>query len=139
MPNKEEVELVFSLLLEKFINQGKVTISQLTFFDDNFRMTHDSFFKKALCSGNFQGFIILPDGKVTICEELYWHPRFIIGDLTKQSIMEVWNSEKAKNLVYLGREDIRTHSPCYNCDLFDACHLYRWWWPVLCQAICKIH
>jgi len=122
MPNKEEVELVFSHLHEKFDNNEKVTISELTFFKDNFRMSHDSFFKKALCSGNFQGFIILPDGKVTICEELYWHPRFIIGDLTKQSIMEVWNSDKAKDLVYLNKNSIRAESPCHNCDWFDACH-----------------
>ncbi len=122
MPNRVEVELVFSLLRDKYINNKKVTISGLTFFKDNFHMSHDSFFKKALCTANFQGFIILPDGKVTICEELYWHPRFIIGDLTKQSIMEVWNSEKAKNLVYLNRDSIRAHSPCHDCDLFDACH-----------------
>lgn len=24
---------------------------------------------------------VLPDGKVSACEQLYWHPQFIIGDL----------------------------------------------------------
>ncbi len=44
---------------------------------------------KPRCSANFYAFVILRDGKVTICEELYLHPKFIIGDLKKQSIMEV--------------------------------------------------
>ena len=30
-----------------------------------------SFSERARCSGNFYCFVILPDGKVTICEELY--------------------------------------------------------------------
>ncbi|PIQ30610.1 MAG: hypothetical protein COW63_09470 [Bacteroidetes bacterium CG18_big_fil_WC_8_21_14_2_50_41_14] len=122
MPNKTEIELTLKILIDKYANNKKVVISELSLFKENFRMLSNAFFKKALCSGNFQGFIILPDGKVTICEELYWHPKFIIGDLTKQSIMEVWNSEKAKDLVYLSRNSIREDSVCHNCDWFDACH-----------------
>lgn len=43
----------------------------------------------------------MPDGKVTICEELYWHPHFIIGDLKKQTLKEIWNSQKAKDIFIL--------------------------------------
>ena len=76
------------------------------------------------CSGNFSFFCILPDGKVTICEELYWHPQFIIGDLTRQSIMEVWNSEKALSLYHFSKESVTDKSACKTCEdeNFNRCH-----------------
>ncbi len=74
------------------------------------------------CSGNFQAFNILPDGKVTVCEELYWHPRFIIGDLMKQSIREVWNSEEALALYRFSRDAVGETSACKTCADFDGCH-----------------
>lgn len=35
-------------------------------------------------------FVILPDGRVTVCEERYDHPAFLIGDLRRQSVAEMW-------------------------------------------------
>jgi radical SAM protein with 4Fe4S-binding SPASM domain len=81
-----------------------------------------SFGERARCSGNFYSFTILPDGKVTICEELYWHPKFIIGDLSKQSIKEVWNSKPALELYNISRDMIKDESPCKTCPEFDPCH-----------------
>jgi hypothetical protein len=43
-------------------------------------------FKGAECSANSSHIFILPDGKVTIGEQLYWKPHFIIGDLSRQTI-----------------------------------------------------
>ncbi|MCP4219109.1 MAG: radical SAM protein [bacterium] len=77
---------------------------------------------RAQCSGNFHGFTILPDGKVTVCEELYYHPRFIIGDLMKQSIMEVWNSEQALEIYNISADCFRKESACKTCDDFRDCH-----------------
>ncbi len=80
-----------------------------------------SFNQRGLCSGNLSAFFILPDGKVTLCEQLYWHPFFILGDVTSNSIMEVWNSEKALSLWNIKQEDIKIESPCHSCEDFDAC------------------
>lgn len=79
---------------------------------------------RAQCSGNFYSFDILPDGKVTICEELYWHPQFIIGDLMKQSITDIWNSEKALSLYHFSKDSVRDKSPCKTCNHkdFNRCH-----------------
>jgi MoaA/NifB/PqqE/SkfB family radical SAM enzyme len=79
------------------------------------------------CSGNFHSFYVLPDGKVTICEELYWHPQFIIGDLLKQSIREMWNSEKALSLYRFSKDELRVReqSACKTCNDFDRCHQER--------------
>ena len=35
-------------------------------------------------------FVILPDGRVTVCEERYDHPAFLIGDLRRESVEEMW-------------------------------------------------
>ena len=85
----------------------------------------DLFSKRNMCSGNLTSLYILPDGKVTICEELYWHPRFIIGDLTKQSILEIWNSDKARELFYLKQDTIPKDSPCSICEEFPECRKYK--------------
>lgn len=68
---------------------------------------------------------ILPDGKVTICEQLYWHPRFIIGDLTKQTIEEVWSSSRAQELINMSNSLYRSESKCKKCISFDSCNLSK--------------
>jgi len=87
-------------------------------------------FKGARCSANYSHMVILPDGKVTICEQLYWNPRFIIGDVSKQSIEEVWNSPRALELAFPKREQFRDESVCKECAIFDDCFSY----PNKCYA-----
>lgn len=77
--------------------------------------------KRNVCSGNVSSFFILPDGKVTICEQMYWQPFFILGDVTKQSLTEVWNSKKALSLWNISQEEIQESSPCKTCKEFDEC------------------
>ncbi len=43
--------------------------------------------QRSFCTGGRHAFVVLPDGKVTMCEELYYHPAYIMGDLSRQSIM----------------------------------------------------
>lgn len=66
---------------------------------------------------------VLPDGKVSACEQLYWHPQFIIGDLRKQSIEDIWNSSKAWELFNLSQSAFRKESACSHCNIFDYCNL----------------
>lgn len=79
------------------------------------------FKNRSVCSGNVTSMTILPDGKVTICEELYWNKNFIIGDLTKSSIIDVWNSEKSKSISCIKQTDIPNNSPCRSCIGFIKC------------------
>jgi radical SAM protein with 4Fe4S-binding SPASM domain len=83
------------------------------------------FKERARCSANFYAFVILPDGKVTICEELYYHPRFQIGDLQKQSIIDVWTSDRALELYRLTGEMKRAESACNRCEKFVECHTIK--------------
>lgn len=84
-----------------------------------------AFGKRALCTGNLRGLIILPDGRVTVCEELYEHPQFIIGDLSKQTLLEVWDSKRSWELYRLQQSAISKESACRTCAEFDDCRQGR--------------
>lgn len=74
------------------------------------------------CTANLRHCFILPDGKVTICERLYWNPLFIIGDLNESTLSEIWNSGKAKKLAYNIKDEIAASSLCYMCDGKNLCY-----------------
>lgn len=84
--------------------------------------TSDKCFIGGSCGILQNRLFILPDGKVSVCEQLYWHPQFIIGDLKKQTICEVWNSHKALQLFEMKRNVFRQESQCYNCKTLESCN-----------------
>lgn len=81
-------------------------------------------FGGARCSANYSNIMVLPDGKVTICEQLYWNPKYIIGNINVQSIREIWNSPEALNLAFPKQKAFRPESPCAKCKIFDECYSY---------------
>lgn len=82
-------------------------------------------FEGSECSALTSHMFVLPDGKVSICEQLYWNKRFLIGDVTQRSLIEVWNSERARQLYHLSQKDIQSQSYCSKCGLFDSCFRYQ--------------
>lgn len=40
---------------------------------DKLKKAEKKFFNRAFCSGLFSSLYILPDGQVTMCEQLYWN------------------------------------------------------------------
>lgn len=83
--------------------------------------SNDFFKNRRLCTANYSSLFVLPDGQVTICEQLYWNPHFIVGDITRQSLAEIWNSEKALNLYYLQQNTLSDKSHCKTCKYFIDC------------------
>jgi radical SAM protein with 4Fe4S-binding SPASM domain len=81
----------------------------------------ETFWNRAFCTANRRGAIVLPNGRVTVCEELYFHEDFIIGDLNKQSLMEVWNSPKALKIAHPNK-DMVPDGACKECEDFRRCH-----------------
>lgn len=75
--------------------------------------------------------IVLPDGKVTVCDQLYWNEKFIIGDLAKSSIEEVWNSDRVREILDQKQSLVKEASACKQCDIFDSCFAYRCWVDVI--------
>jgi len=53
------------------------------------------------------------------------NPRFITGDLTTQSIEEVWNSPRALELAFPKKENFRDASFCKKCSIFADCYQYH--------------
>lgn len=120
--------------IESFINQiksnykFKVNVAdydKINNYQKDLNKKTEEFSSRAYCSGNISQFCILPDGQVTICEELYWDPRFIIGNILNNSISEVWQSEKALKLYNISQEEISEHSSCKTCKEFLDCRRHK--------------
>jgi len=80
--------------------------------------------QRAYCTANRDGFVILPDGQVTICEELYDYPAYLIGDLRRQSVMEVWRSPQAMALANPDQASV-PDGPCKYCEDYYRCQSER--------------
>lgn len=80
-----------------------------------------SFFDRNYCSGNYSSIYILPNGDVTICEQLYWNKNFILGNIVKNSILDIWNSERAVSLFNIKQRDIPRDSLCSTCQDYNRC------------------
>ena len=78
-------------------------------------------FEGPVCSANMTNMVILPDGAVSVCEQLYWNKNFIIGNICKNTIAEVWNSSKAIELWKRKQSSINPQSPCRTCSDFASC------------------
>ena len=76
---------------------------------------------RVLCTANYSHLFILPDGKVTICKQLYWNSKFIVGDILESSLAEIWTSDKAKYLYNLPQKDISDESSCKTCKVYTIC------------------
>lgn len=85
--------------------------------DENRANLFDS---RALCTGGTRSAVLLPNGDITICEELYDKSKFVLGNIRNNTIDEIWNSPKA---MMLYREPISANSasPCQKCHSQREC------------------
>jgi radical SAM protein with 4Fe4S-binding SPASM domain len=123
-PDKKGIESLFEFIAKEIIPCSKIPILlNYPAINREFQYctTGSKDFKGVRCSALNNHLFILPDGKATICEQLYWLPQFLIGDASVSSISEIWNSPAAKKLLNLKREDIQDGSSCKECNLFESC------------------
>jgi radical SAM protein with 4Fe4S-binding SPASM domain len=76
---------------------------------------------RAHCSGGRSSITITPDGKVVLCDTVPQEGVFVVGDVSGQSIADVWNSEELVNFTYPAREQF-IDSACYGCGERADCH-----------------
>ncbi len=76
---------------------------------------------RAKCSAGRSALNIIPNGKVSFCEQLPSTPDFIFGDLAKQSIFEAWNSDQLKELLLPDKNNFKG-TPCFDCEEFIECN-----------------
>jgi len=127
-PNKEEIETLYTFIENEIVPYSNIPIL-LNWAAINrefhYCTTGSQDFRGMECSALNNHLFILPDGQATICEQLYWSPQFIIGDVSENSISEVWNSPASEKLLNLKRIDIQDNSPCKICKLFEPCYNTR--------------
>ncbi|MDR1480110.1 MAG: radical SAM protein [Planctomycetaceae bacterium] len=80
----------------------------------------ERFSSRPYCSSGRTQIVITPDGKVVTCEQSPQEGEFVCGDVTYQSIMEVWNSEALKKW-YEPSKELFIGTVCYDCDVFTDC------------------
>jgi len=73
---------------------------------------------------NFNGlctrfFCLNNDGKIYPCDAFSNREDLVLGNLSKQSLMEIFNSAKARKYV---KEVHKYPLKCMNCEWFNACH-----------------
>jgi radical SAM protein with 4Fe4S-binding SPASM domain len=73
------------------------------------------------CAANTYSMGILSNGKATVCEMLYYNPRFYLGDIYQQSLAEIWSSKKALDLFNFKQSMENAESACYSCKVMDKC------------------
>ncbi len=82
------------------------------------------FEKRAICTGGIHQLAVYPDGKVVPCDQAPSAGPCVIGDLSQQSLKEIWDSERLA--LFLHPDRSRFHSTvCETCEEFDQCHTGR--------------
>jgi len=115
--------------LDAKVNEFKTATPEIpTFHNFNTKVVELSaaekekiFWDRAICSVGRTSITILPDGKMLACEQLPTKDEYIAGDLSFQSIMDVWNSKKLWDIV-VPDKNLFLGQPCYDCDRFAECH-----------------
>lgn len=75
---------------------------------------------RAHCSGGRSSMTITPDGKVVLCDTIPQEGIFVVGDVSTQSVMDVWNSRKLLDFAYPPRGRF-AGSACHDCNDLDEC------------------
>jgi len=81
----------------------------------------EKFPERSLCTGGRWGFTCIADGRVIPCDEIPVNEETVVGNLSHQSILEVWNSPRFNMYLKPPREPFKG-TVCYDCETFDVCH-----------------
>lgn len=122
-PDNQDLESLYPFLSSEKPNL-KITLNKLD--DKGYQLkrcatVEDFVTKNVICLANSTVVSILANGKCSVCEMLYEHPEFILGDIRTDSMHSIWNSSKALNLYSPPQQQIDRNSPCHSCKVFEAC------------------
>lgn len=70
------------------------------------------------CGGMYTSFIVQSDGTVGVCEQAN-HPYLRFGNIKKDKITDIWNSEAV--LSFLNPDKSKIKAPCRTCEDFEKC------------------
>ncbi|MEK7658924.1 MAG: radical SAM/SPASM domain-containing protein [Patescibacteria group bacterium] len=79
--------------------------------------------KRRVCVQMFKGFQVQADGEVVPCC-VDWKRVNVIGDINKNSLFEIWNGKKLRNLqIEHLRGNKNKTEPCKDCTMNDYCDI----------------
>ena len=65
--------------------------------------------------------LIKANGDVTLCEQVPHGPPFVVGNVSRQGVLGVWNSAELAAFLHPPQELFRG-SVCFDCEAFPSCH-----------------
>jgi radical SAM protein with 4Fe4S-binding SPASM domain len=77
--------------------------------------------QRAVCTGGRAALLVLPNGDVSLCEQLPHVPEFVVGNLLRESLMEIWNGPAVDKFIHPDRNKFEG-TACFACPDFDKCH-----------------
>jgi radical SAM protein with 4Fe4S-binding SPASM domain len=80
--------------------------------------------QRAICTGGRAALLILPNGDLSLCEQLPHVPEFVVGNLIEQSLLDIWNGAAVDRFIHPERSKFEG-TACFACPDFDPCHLGR--------------
>jgi radical SAM protein with 4Fe4S-binding SPASM domain len=88
---------------------------------EHLRRKEEAWEGRAHCSGGTSSMTITPDGKVILCDQVPQNGVFVVGDFSRQSIVEVWNSDEIKRFTEPPMEKFEG-TVCFDCEDYISCH-----------------
>jgi radical SAM protein with 4Fe4S-binding SPASM domain len=76
---------------------------------------------RSSCSGGFSSFTILPNGDIILCEQMPHNNQFVVGNVARKSLMEVWDSTEVRQFIS-PKKHLFAGTACADCEEFDICH-----------------
>jgi radical SAM protein with 4Fe4S-binding SPASM domain len=81
-----------------------------------------SWSNRSMCTAGRSGMMICVDGRVIPCEQMPETEEYFCGDVSHQSIMDVWNGDRLKEMTYGIPREKFIGQPCYDCAEREECH-----------------
>jgi radical SAM protein with 4Fe4S-binding SPASM domain len=81
--------------------------------------------KRSSCAAGRFTMVICAGGKVIPCEQMPETEEYFCGDVSYQSIQEVWDGARLRELTYgIPREKFKGQ-PCYDCEEWESCIIQK--------------
>lgn len=79
------------------------------------------------CSGGKSGLVVGADGRVSICDRLLAFDEALVGNVNRESLMEIWNGERLRAFVEPDDEAF-AGTECEGCSFNERCD-----WRIRCS------
>jgi radical SAM protein with 4Fe4S-binding SPASM domain len=77
--------------------------------------------EKMLCEVGLRTLDVLPDGRVSRCRYMWYEPDLAVGDLKKESLLEIWTGSRLQ-ARYAPHKELYEGTACSSCGSFSGCN-----------------